>query len=256
MIMAGIVNRNNVHIYMATIILTISGLIFSGVGYAADSKHNAKSKSHRQQKRLKIKPVTENEGAWTANTETDVYRAGTFENITVGYSASNGWDFSLSLINTQIFGNNKQFQGDTFFNIAKTFDINDDFSIVAGSQNGVALANVQPQLWYDYTYLDNQYDATPWLLIHGGPYLANAALTGTSRQVGFMTGTEITFIQNKLSLQMDYISGHQSLLGATFNLLLNITARCQIYLGVSVPEKNSGNEFAGIIGFNLSTKNL
>jgi len=92
--------------------------------------------------------------------------------------------------------------------------------------------------------------------MHGGPYLANAALTGTSRQIGFMTGTEITFIQDKLSLQMDYVSGHHSLSGATVNLLLNITSRFQMYVGVSVPEQNSNNEFAGIVGFNLSTKKL
>ncbi len=224
------------------------------VGYAADRQHQAKT--HRQQKRLKINPVTDYEDAWTANTETNVYRSGTFENISVGYSARNGWDYSLSLINTQILGSNKQFQGDTFFNIAKTFDISTDFSIVVGSQNGVAMVNVQPQRWYDFTFLDNRYDVTPWLLMHGGPYIANAALTGTSRQVGFMTGTEITFIQNKLSLQMDYISGHQSLSVATVNVLYNISPRCQIYMGVSVPEQNSGNEFAGILGLNLSTKNL
>ena len=247
-------HRGFVRHYTVALILTITGLIYSSVDYAAESKQ--KTKSHRQQKRLKINPVTDSEAAWTANTETDVYQAGTFQNIVVGYSATHGWDFSLSLINTQIFGSNKQFHGDTFFNIAKTFDINNDFSIVAGSLNGVALVNRQPQLWYDYTYLDTQYDVTPWLLIHGGSYLANAALTGTSRQVGFITGTEITFIQNKLLLQMDYISGHQSLSGATVNLLLNITSRCQIYMGVSVPEQNSGNEFAGIIGFNLATKNL
>jgi hypothetical protein len=243
-----------VHNNTVTILLIITGLIYSGVNYAADNQH--KTKSHRQQKRLKINPVTEEEDAWTANAETDVYRAGTLQNITVGYSAIHDWDFSLALINTQIFGPNKQFQGDLFFNIAKTFTVDDDLSIVAGSQNGLAMVNLQPQLWYDYTYLDNRYDVTPWLLMHGGPYLANAALTGTSRQIGFMTGTEITFIQDKLSLQMDYISGHHSLSGATVNMLLNITSRVQMYMGVSVPEQNSGNEFAGIVGFNLSTRKL
>jgi hypothetical protein len=108
----------------------------------------------------------------------------------------------------------------------------------------------------NYTYLDTRYDVAPWLLLHGGTYIANAALTGTSRQVGFITGTEITFIPNKLALQMDYLSGHQSLSGATVNMLVNILPQWQMYMGVSVPEKNSGNEFAGIIGFNLSTKNL
>lgn len=226
--------------------------MYSGVDYAAESKQ--KAKSHRQQKRLKINPVTDKEDVWTANTETDVYRAGTFQNIVVGYSAVHGWDFSLSLINTQILGANKQFQGDTFLNVAKTFTVNNDLSIVAGSQNGLAMVNLEPQVWYDFTYLDNRYDVTPWLLMHGGPYIANAALTGTSRQVGFMTGTEITFIQNELSLQMDYISGHHSLSGATVNLLFNLTSRFQMYMGVSVPEQDSGNEFAGIVGFNISTK--
>ncbi len=221
---------------------------------AAQSKN--KTKTHRQQKRLKINPVTDYEDAWIANAETNVYRAGTFQNITVGYSARNGWDYSLSLINSQFLGGNNQFQGDTFINIAKTFDINADFSIVGGTQNGLALVNAQPQRWYNFSYLDNRYDLTPWLLLHGGPCLANAAITGTSRQVGFIAGTEITFIQNKLSLQMDYLSGHHALSGATVAMVLNITARCQIYLGVSVPEQSSGNEFSGNIGFNLSTKNL
>jgi hypothetical protein len=185
-----------------------------------------------------------------------VYRIGIFENIVLGYSAKNGWDFSLSLLNAQILGPNKLFLGDSFVNIAKTFTPNDELSIIIGSQNGVDMVNQKPQLWFNYTYLDNRYDVTPWLLLHGGAYIANAALTGTSRQVGFITGTEITFIQNKLALQMDYISGHQSLSGATVNMLVNIMPQWQMYMGVSVPEQNSGNEFAGIIGFNLSTKNL
>jgi hypothetical protein len=55
---------------------------------------------------------------------------------------------------------------------------------------------------------------------------------------------------------MDYISGHHSLSGASVNMLYNITPRCQIYMGVLVPEQDSGNEFAGILGFNLSTHKL
>lgn len=247
-------HRGFVHHYTIALVLTITGLMYSSVDYAAESNH--KAKSHHPQKRLKINPVTDNEDAWIANTETNVYRIGTFQNIAVGYSARHDWDFSLSLINTQILGGNKQFQGDSFFNASKTFNVNNDLSIVAGTQNGLAMVISEPQLWYNFTYLDNRYDVTPWLLMHGGPYIANAALTGTSRQIGFITGTEITFIQNKLSLQMDYVSGHHSLSGATVNMLLNITSRFQMYMGVSVPERDSGNEFAGIVGFNLSTKPL
>lgn len=217
---------------------------------------NNKTKSKLHQKRLKINPLTDTDGAWVVNLETDVYQLGTFENLTAGYSASDGWDISLSLLNTQVSGNRSHFQGNTFLNIAKTFDVNKDYSITVGVQNGIALADVPSRTWFNFDFLDNRYDVLSWFSIHAGPYLANAAITGKSRHVGFLTGVEFDFIANKLSLQMDYISGHHSLSGANINLLYNITPRWQIYLGVLVPETHSGNEFAGIIGFNLSTHKL
>jgi hypothetical protein len=55
---------------------------------------------------------------------------------------------------------------------------------------------------------------------------------------------------------MDYVSGHQAVSGATVNILFSLTHHCQIYTGVYVPETNSGNEFAGIIGFNLSSRDF
>ena len=235
-------------------ILMIIAFMVCHISFAAANK--PKTKSQAQQKRLKINPMSDYEGAWIANIETDAYSVGTFENLSIGYSANDGWDFSVSLLNAQVLGNNNHFQGNTFINIAKTFDINNRFAITLGSQNGVALVNTEPQLWFNFTFIDNRFDVTDWLSIHGGPYLANAALTGTSLQVGFFTGTEITFIPNQLSLQMDYISGSHSLSGASVHLLLNITPRSQIYLGVLVPEQNSGTEFAGIVGFNLSTHQL
>ncbi len=239
--------------------LIIGYLMCSSVSYAVTNTNSHKSGSqHKQnkQKRLKITPVTNEDGVWTVNAESGIYRVGTYENIGVGYSTNNGWDFNLSLINTQILGANKLFQGDIFFNIAKTFSINKGLSITVGSQNGFAAVNQQPRLWYNYDYVDTRYNVIPWLSLHGGVYIANAELTGTVRQVGYITGTEIIFIPHKLSLQLDYVSGHQALSGATANIVITITPRFQTYIGVYVPEQNSGNEFAGIIGFNLATKNF
>jgi hypothetical protein len=236
-----------------TIALVIMVLITSDKGYAINK---AKTKSHIQKKQIKINPISTGENAWTANFETNIYQSGTFENIALGYSTVNGWDFSLALLNTQITGNNQQFQGNTFLNIAKTLTITPNYSLVMSTQNGVALINTHPQLWYNFTFIDNRYEMMPWLSIHGGGYLANAAITGTSRQLGFLAGIEIIFIQNKWSLQIDYVSGHHSLSGANINTLLNITPRCQVYIGVYVPEQSSGNEFAGIMGVNFSTSDF
>lgn len=237
-------------------LLIMTGLMCSNFSHAVVNTHKVKEKSVKKQKRLKINPVTDEEDVWTANAETAVYRAGTLENLSIGYSNSNGWDFSLSMVNIEIIGPNKLFQGDTFINIAKTFSINHDLAIVVGSQNGVALVNTHPQLWFNYTYMDGRYDVTPWLSMHIGPYLANSALTGTARQVGLTVGTEIVVIPHKLALQMDYTSGHQAVSGATVNMLWTVAPQCQMYMGVYVPEQNSGNEFAGIIGFNLATKHF
>ena len=159
-----------------TVSLIVGCLMYSGGGYAASTQKTKSSKSSKsnnklKQKRLKTNPVTDEEEAWIANAETDIYRVGTFENLLVGYSTTNGWDFSLSLLNVQSLGPNKQFQGDTFFNIAKTFSINNRLSIVVGSQNGMAMVSQQPHLWFNFTYLDTRYDVTPWLSLHGGPIL-------------------------------------------------------------------------------------
>jgi hypothetical protein len=227
--------------------------IVNSIAYAATNiESKTKIKSQRQQKRLKTIPATVPEGYWSANAETNIYLDSAFENITVGYSANNGWDFSLSLVNVQVLGANKQFQGNTFLNLTKTFTF-DNFAISVGSQNGVAMVNTEPQLWYNFDYVDNRYSLLPWLSLHAGVYLANAALTGTSRQVGFITGTEVVFIQD-VALQVDYVSGHHSLSGATLNVLFNLNENYQIYLGVYVPEQNSGNEFSGTVGVNFSTK--
>jgi hypothetical protein len=240
-------------------------LLFGGTSYAATTVigHKAQSatseksnKAVHKVKRIKINAVTDEDDAWVGNVETNIYRAGTFENVQVGYSASNDWDFALSMLNTQVIGPNKYFQGDTFFSIAKTLALAKDVSFVIGSQNGLTLFNTQPRQWYNYNYLDLRYDVVPELMIHAGPYFANKALTNTVRKIGYLTGAEITFIPNQLALQMDYISGHHSLSGATVNMLVNITTHSQVYFGVYVPEKDSGNEFSGIVGFNLSTKRL
>lgn len=226
----------------------------------SNHKTNAsqKKQKQKQQKQRRIKAIVSpvDEDAWVANVETAVYRVGTFENISMGYSSANGWDVSLSLVNTQVLGANQHFQGDTFVNVAKTFDINHDWSLTLGSQNGVALSNPHPRLWYSYSYLDVHYQISSWLSLHTGTYLANKALTGTVQQVGVLTGTEVVFIPHTLALQLDYVSGHQALSGATANLQYTVDPHCQLYFGVAVPEQHSGNEFAGIIGVNLSTKDF
>lgn len=213
-------------------------------------------KANATQKRLIVNAMTEYEGAWVANQETDLYQLGTYTNFSFGYSAKNDWDISVSLLNVQITGSNLSFQGEPFINTAKTFELSSRLELTFGSLNGFTTGAVAPAQWLNFNFIDFQYVPVPGVEVHGGPYHANRAITGTSRQVGFQTGIEIDLLGDRLALNMDYISGEHSLSGANVTLTLNVTSLLQVYLGVLVPEANSGNEFAGLVGFNYSSHPL
>lgn len=248
---------NRLHkIIISFVILLIHCISFAN---ATTENHHAKQQQQKKQtkqrqKRLRSDVILADDEAWVANIETAIYRAGTFENINIGYSAKGDWDLGLSLVNIQMLGPDQQFQGDTFFNIAKTINFNEDFFLVLGTQNGVAISNPHPRQWYNYDFIDAHYFVNSWLSLHGGVYLGNNAVTGHGLKAGILTGTEITLIPNTASLQLDYSSGHHALSGAIATVLFTVDPHCQVYLGVSVPETRSGNEFAGLIGINLSTK--
>lgn len=197
----------------------------------------------------------DDKGTWTYNTETNVYKSANYQNVSAGYASTNGWSGSLSVLNTQFTGANNHFMSNTFANIAKEFDLNEKVSFTAGTMNGVALVNNSRQQWFNYNYLDAQYQITPAFMLHGGTYFANKPLTGTSSQVGYLVGTEIAFIKDRLALQIDYTSGQQSLSGTAVHLLLDITPVYQVYMGVFVPDPQSGYEYTGIVGFNLTSHN-
>lgn len=242
-------NGSCLPVLLALVLLSVS------TDVTAQKKKQA-DKSNTTQKRLIVNAMTDYEGAWVANVETDIYQLGTYENFTFGYSAKNDWDFSVSLLNVQIAGSNLSFQGEPFVNTAKTFVFTSQLEITLGSLNGFTSGTVGPTQWLAFNFIDFQYVPVAGIEIHGGPYLANKAITGTSRQAGFQTGIEIDLLGDRLALNMNYISGHQSLSGANVNLTFNMTPLFQVYLGVLVPEANSGNEFAGVVGFNYSSHPL
>ena len=87
------------------------------------------------------------EDVWTVSNELNYYHEPNqpyqntlYENITLDYSASNGWDFQLASYNIPLVGGGAQnYQADTYFNISKTFIISQDFQAVLGTQSGTTL---------------------------------------------------------------------------------------------------------------------
>ena len=110
--------------------------------------------------------------------------------------------------------------------------------------------------WQNFDYSLALFQVNGFMSIRAGFYWANRAMSGTTDVLGYLPGITLNLIDNTLSLQADYYSGQSSLSGAVINLQYQASSYFQTYIGVGVPETNSGNEFYGIWGFSLSSKGL
>lgn len=235
-------------------------VLSSSIGVCDEQSHTKSRASHKKghtqhaPRRLKTKPI-ESEDAWTATLESNIYQGTVYLNPYIGYSGFNGWDISISSYNIPTHGGGAQnFEYDTYIGISKTFSVLEDTDIMIGSQNGTTLFSNPGRRWHSMSFANIRQDITDNIMVYVGPYYANAALTTAGNQVGVMTGTELKVIPNKFHITGDYISGHQSVSGGIINLQYFPHPKVQLYVGIIIPEKNSGNEFAGIVGFSLNTK--
>lgn len=222
--------------------------------YAADT--HAHSPHPHAPKRLRVTPNLVTEDAWTVNLESNTYQGTVYLSPMIDYSGKNGWDISIATYNIPVQGGGAQnFEYDTYLGLSKTFQVNNKTQVLVGTQDGTTLL-ASPREWHQFHFANVRYDVFSALNIYVGPYYANQQLTTTVNQVGFMTGMQLKVIPNKIHIQADYVSGHQNVSGAVVNLQWFVVPKFQLYMGIIVPETNSGNEFAGIFGFNWSTKAL
>lgn len=227
------------------IILLVCGIISSVT-------LNAKGRFHPP-KKLNINPNITSENVWSYVADTNIYQDALYLNQGISFSAGSGWDFGIASYNTPLYGGgDRNYENDTYISISKTFIITPIDLVVIGSQAGTTLGNNQHTLRMLH-FGTIRHIFTKNITTYIGPYYANSNLTATVNQVGFTTGIVLQIIPNKLEFHGDYISGHQNVSGAVSTLQLSITPKFAVYAGVIVPEMNSGNEFAGVVGVNLST---
>ncbi|RWZ87183.1 MAG: hypothetical protein EO766_11635 [Hydrotalea sp. AMD] len=239
--------------------LVLTGLVLcSTVVLCEDIAHAAGGhRGHHAVKRLDTTPTDTEDDSWILGLESNTYADTVYLNPTVAYSGANNWDISISSYNIPVYGGGAQnYEYDTYAAISKTFDITKDISLVFGTQNGTTLFPDSMQRWHNMDFSNGRYKLTNWLTVSGGVYFANKSLTTVANEVGFMSGFEMKLIPGTLHLQGDYMSGHTNVSGAEINLQWYATRQAQLYIGVIVPERDSGNEFAGVLGFNISTKDM
>lgn len=244
------------------LLLTVASLLCSSTPPLAYAGKSKSAKSHRKASLNKVDttPNLQDNNVFTLTSEANLYKNSLFENFDIDFSSRGGWDIQLSTYNVPVYSDpnlDQPFQADTFINVSKTFKINQAIGVVVGSQNGTYLsASSSPMQWQNLDYSLALFQVNQFMSIRAGMYWANRAMSGTTDVLGYLPGITLNLIDNTLTLQADYYSGQSSLSGAVVNLGYQATNYFLTYIGVGVPETNSGNEFYGILGFSLSSKRL
>ena len=221
-----------------------------------------RSSSHRKSPSLsKINTTIERSATDTYSfiAESNLYRNSMYGNMILDYTSASGYNVQLAGYNVAFYEdpNFSVYNNSIFINLAKSFRFSQFLGGIVGTQNGGYQVPGTSQIVYQsFNYGIIMYQVTDWLMLRNGLYWANAGMTGLSNTVGYLPGFTLNLYGKDLTLQGDYYSGSNNVSGAVVNLQYNVTSYFSSYLGVGVPEKNSGNEFYGNIGFILSSKGL
>ena len=171
-------------------------------------------------------------------------------NVTLDYSMQNGVDLQLATYNCPLVGGGAQnYECDTYLNVSYSYKFTPQLSLTTGSQNGTVFQSSALQ-WHTSSYSSLSWQMFDWLSLRAGPYWINKALSTTTDYLGYTTGFSLNFSKDVV-MQADYFSGQNNVSGATINLFYKI-----FYVGVGVPEQNSGNEFFGVWGLRMPVANL
>jgi len=243
------------------LLFTVTSFLYGGFPALSHAGKSKSSKSHKKASLNKVDttPNLQDTNVLTLTSEANLYQSSLYENFDIDFSSTGGWDIQLSTYNVPVYRDPdivQPYQADTFINVSKTFKINQSLGVIVGSQNGTYLsASSSPMQWQNLDYSLAMYQISSFMSIRGGMYWANHSMSGTTDVLGYLPGITLNLIDNNLILQADYYSGHSSLSGAVVNLQYQ-AKYFSTYIGVGVPETNSGNEFYGILGFSLSSKGI
>lgn len=189
---------------------------------------------------------------WSFSFESNIYDGTMYANPVLDYSIANGWDVQIAAYNMPVYGGGVQnFEYDSYINLSKTFELTRDFKAVFGTQNGTTLFSSLRQL-HNVEYALSVYQPSKGFNVHAGVYWANKALTTTTDYLGYTVGYNVELVHNTLAFSGDYYSGHNNLSGAVVNLWYMVTPKTSAYLGVGIPETDSGNDYYGIVGISTA----
>jgi hypothetical protein len=177
--------------------------------------------------------------------ELNTYRDTLYNNWSIQHYSTD-WTYGVQIYNVRLDGIQMQnYENDTYLNISRKLTWN-SITLESGVQAGYNFSTTAKKL-HATSFIDASYEFNNSLSLYFGGYYVNDELATIHQPYNFETG--IKYKIGKVTIVGDYYSGHNNLSGASINVLYKLTPVFRPYLGILVPEKDSGNEFAGTIGF-------
>lgn len=201
--------------------------------------------------RIRVLPDFDQPG-FSMVSEFNIYQGALFTNAFVEYLTEDGWDLGINTFNIPISGNGNGYgkQYDTYLNISKFFFPAEDWIIAIGTQSGTHFSGKTRHL-HNFEFAEITHEWDDWLKFTSGAYYVNNALSQTRQDLGALVGIDIMFVSGVFWTEMDWFSGCNNISGAVVNNYWQATDLVTIYAGIQLPAAQSGNSFAGIIGFAL-----
>lgn len=180
------------------------------------------------------------------SSEFNIYRNTLYNNWSLMQYGEN-WTYGVQIANVKFDGTSVQnYENDTYANLSRRFSY-DKFTFELGGQAGYNFSSASMKKLHATTFADLSYGVTDDVSLHFGGYYVNDELATKHQPYNFQAG--IKYKINKFVVTGDYYSGSNNLSGGVVNVYYRLTNTFRPYIGVMVPETNSGNEFAGITGF-------
>lgn len=181
--------------------------------------------------------------------ELNFYSNTVYENTSLQYYG-HSWNVGIQSLNIRLSGSQAQnYESDTYFNLGKSFEIFDKTSLEFSGMVGTNFDGQLSQLHATGSTTVN-YQVFTNMSVYGGMYYVNDSLATIHQPLNFMSGFKLKLLE-KIVIVGDYYGGYNNLSGSMVNVYYKLTPNFRPYVGIQVPEKNSGNEFCGTVGFSL-----
>ncbi len=175
-------------------------------------------------------------------------------NTTLEFGVGGGWELGMNVVNATFYSSGGINNESVLLNAQRVFDFEQTLYVEVGMLAGASVMPGQSSSQFSsFQWVTGRYHKTTGFKgeFIVGIYDGSEAYLGPNHAVGYMLGTEIPLIPDKLTFIADYISGATASSVAVIGLQFHVDpeAGWLISVGGSIPSPRSGNPYGVVVEF-------